>query len=74
MISKVRNTAIKFTFYITFLLILMLYSYSTAQDSGVSPIEFAWSLTGTPLKIERVIDQRFTFLSIQTKHLLKSCN
>lgn len=26
-------------------------SFETIQDSGISPIEFGWSLTGTPIKI-----------------------
>lgn len=29
------------------------YSFDAVKDSGVSPIEFGWTLTGTPPKIER---------------------
>lgn len=29
------------------------YAYSTTDDSGVKPIEFGWTLTGTPPKLER---------------------
>lgn len=29
-------------------------NFSTIQDSGVTPIEFSWSLTGTPPKIEKL--------------------
>jgi hypothetical protein len=28
------------------------YSYNTSDDSGAAPIEFVWSLTGTPGKLE----------------------
>lgn len=28
------------------------YSFETYTDSGVQPIEFSWSLTGTPVKLE----------------------
>lgn len=29
------------------------YSFETAKDSGAQPIEFSWSLTGTPPKIKK---------------------
>lgn len=29
------------------------YAYSTFNDSGATPIEFSWNLTGTPPKIDR---------------------
>lgn len=28
--------------------------FSTSQDSGVQPVEFGWTLTGTPHKIDRI--------------------
>lgn len=30
------------------------YSFETANDSGASPVEFSWSLTGTPVKINKI--------------------
>jgi hypothetical protein len=29
------------------------YSFGTFEDSGITPVEFAWSLTGTPPKIDK---------------------
>jgi hypothetical protein len=30
------------------------YAFTTSQDSGVQPIEFGWTLTGTPPKVDKV--------------------
>jgi len=47
------------------------YAFGTLQDSGVQPIEFGWTLTGTPQKIKKfrptvhvTIDSRTTPLEI----------
>lgn len=42
------------------------YTRSTHQDSGVQPIEFTWSLTGTPQKINK--HRPTVHISIDSRH------